>query len=112
MTGELKNLPRLGDDALGPCSICGKVMLEAGMPVFYRLTVQYCAIDRAAVQERLGLALQMGGGNDGLALAAIMGSRTDPVAVMGSGSGSLCMSCAQDNPALIGALHSVLEESA
>ena len=35
----LKDLPRLGDEALGPCAICSRVLLGTGSPSFYRLRV-------------------------------------------------------------------------
>ena len=95
MTDDLlKDLPRLGDEALGPCAGCGKVMLGTGLPVFYRITVQHCGVDAKAIQRHVGLAQMMGGGPDGLHLAAIMGPGEKKVVELGKGAVNVCHQCA------------------
>lgn len=97
----LNDLPRLPEEALGPCARCGKVMLASGMPIFYRLTVEHCGIDARAVQEKVGLAMMMGGGEAGLALAGIMGPGRDPVVVLDAGAVNVCMACAIESVELL-----------
>lgn len=100
MTDALKNLPRLGEEALGPCACCGKLMLEAG-PIFYRVTVKQCGIDAKAVQQRIGLGMMLGGGAAGLALAGVMGSQERPVVVVDDATANICLNCATTGPSHI-----------
>ena len=93
MADELTSLPRLGEDTLGPCADCGKVMLASGAPLFYRITVQQCGIDKQEVQRHVGLAMTMGGGADGLALAGALGPTVKPVIEMQKAVGNICMLC-------------------
>lgn len=97
MTDHLKNLPRLGDQALGPCASCGKLMLETG-PIFYRVTVKQCGIDAKAVQRHVGLGMMLGGGEAGLALAAVMGPQEKPVVVINESTANICLHCATEGP--------------
>lgn len=108
----LADLPRLGDEALGPCALCDKVILATGMPIFYRLTVQHCGVDAKAVQQRVGLAMAMGGGEGGLALSGIMGARKAPVVEMSKGQVNVCMACAQAHPSLLIARGAAIEGGA
>jgi hypothetical protein len=78
----LDELPRLGDEALGPCAITRKPILAGGSPLFYRITIQQCGIDAQAVRERAGLALMLGGGRDGLVLSGVMGAHKPPVVII------------------------------
>jgi hypothetical protein len=99
MNEELKNLPRLGEDAMGPCAMCGTQLLGTGLPLFYRLEAQRCGIDAKEVQRHVGLAMTMGGGRGGLALASVMGPGVKPVVVMAKPAPfNVCTQCAQNNP--------------
>jgi len=106
----LADLPRLGAEAAGPCVLCHKPILATGLPIFYRLTVQHCGIDAAALQQHVGLGMMLGGGADGMALADVMGAHKPPVVVMSSGTVNLCLKCAQDQPAAFSFLHQAIEE--
>lgn len=64
---------------MGPCAICNRQLLETGLPIFNRFTVQQCGIDGSEVRKHVGLAMQMGGGVNGLALAGVLGPRVEPV---------------------------------
>lgn len=91
----LKDLPRLGDEALAECMCCNRLILATEIPVFYRVTVQQCGVDKQVVDQRVGLAMQLGGGRDGLALSAIMGAHKKPVVVMSSPKPqNVCQRCA------------------
>lgn len=79
---ELSNLPRLGEDAMSPCVGCGRQLLETGLPIFNRITIEQCGIDGNAVRQHVGLALAMGGGRDGLILADVLGPGVKPVVVV------------------------------
>lgn len=94
----LDNEKKLGVDAMGPCHICKRQLLATGLPIFYRVQVSQCALDRTEIQRHVGLAMTMGGGADGLALAGILGPKVEPVAVMFEGATvNVCASC-QNGP--------------
>lgn len=94
----LRDLARLGDDALGPCAFCQRVMLGTEVPIFYRITIQHCGIDRKAVRQRVGLAQFFGGGQNGLVLSGVMGSHDKPVVEIGRATINVCLTCAQEHP--------------
>ena len=95
MPDPLADLPRLSDDAMGPCIVCKRQLLETEVPLFYRLDVKQCGIDAAEVNRHVGLAMSMGGGRDGLVLAGVMGPGVKPVVVMNSADGvNVCHNCA------------------
>ena len=97
MTDPLKDLPRLGDEAMSPCVICQRQLLAAELPIFFRVDASQCGLDRQEINRHVGLAMTMGGGTDGLALASIMGPRVEPVIVMDKISTfNVCHSCAVD----------------
>ena len=98
---DFANLPRHGDEALGPCALCQRVMLDTGMPIFYRLTVRQCGVDRKAVNERVGLAMMLGGGQQGIILSGVMGPGTKPVVEVSSHDTNICMPCMQKYPELM-----------
>lgn len=91
----LDDLPKLPVEAMSPCIRCRRQLLETGLPLFYRFTVQRCGIDARPVRRTIGLAEAMGGGTDGLALAHIMGPRNDPIVVMNDWAAvNVCNDCA------------------
>lgn len=93
---ELQELERKSAEAMGPCVICGKQQLETGLPLFYRVTVEQCGIDMQAVRQHVGLAMTLGGGETGLALAGVMGAQQDPVVVMNRHTANICATCAME----------------
>lgn len=71
-------------------------MLAGQLPLFLRLDLNRCGIDKGEVDKRVGLAMTMGGGAAGLALAGIMGPRCEPVVITDSHPGlNVCMPCAE-----------------
>lgn len=52
------------------CSICGKKIMHAGLPLFWRVTVERFGVDTGAVRRQAGLAMMLGSP----ALASVMGS--------------------------------------
>jgi hypothetical protein len=93
----LAQLPRLDDEALGPCAGCGRVMLGTGFPLFYRLRVRRCGIDANEVRRHVGLAASIAPGTTGLALAAIMGPGVKPVVIMDEFKDiNVCNACADN----------------
>lgn len=93
---------RHDSSAMGPCFLCGRQILATGVPVFYRVNVEQCGVDMNEVRQHVGLAMAMGGGADGLALAEIMGPRRQPVVVLGEGTQNICQQCAADRvPAIM-----------
>jgi len=56
------------------CARCKKAFGAAGMPFFYRVTVQAYKVDVAAIQRQDGLSASMGGHN---LLADVMGPNQD-----------------------------------
>lgn len=75
MTKELSGLSRLGIEAMGPCHACGRQLLETEVPVFYRVQASQCAIDAIEIRKHVGLAMAMGGGAGGFALAGGYGGQ-------------------------------------
>ena len=113
MADALADLPRLPDEALGPCACCGQVMLRTAVPIFYRVRVQYCGVDLTAINERAGLAQVIAGGRRehlaaGMALAGVMGPGQPPVIIMDSGEVNVCMACALKQPDVLGVLGQAL----
>lgn len=53
-----------------PCCICNKGVMNQGIPIFLRITVERFGVDRAAVDRAHGMELMMGGN---ALLANIMG---------------------------------------
>ena len=101
----LRDLPRLGDEALSPCMICRRPITGTGRPVFYRLNVQYCGLHAKAIMERGGLAMMLGS----IVLADAMGAHAAPVVEMTRGTANLCLSCAQESIERVALVHQVLE---
>lgn len=92
----LASLPRLSEEAMGPCAICERQMLETGLPLFMRVEAKRCGIDAKEVQRHFGLAMSMGGGTAGLVLAGVMGPGVKPVIVMDAPETfNVCTRCAQ-----------------
>lgn len=60
-----------------PCAICGKGMMHAGLPLFYRVKVESMGIDMKAVQRQAGAEMMMGGGVAGAKLASVLGPNPD-----------------------------------
>lgn len=95
----LKDLPRLSDEAMGPCAMCKRQLLETELPLFYRITAARCGIDGNEVRRHVGLAQAIAPGADGLALAGVLGPGVKPVVVMNdAGTFNVCQRCAQKNP--------------
>ncbi len=82
MVYPLKDLERLGEDAMAPCVVCHRQLLETGLPVFFRIEAKQCGLDGQEIKKHVGLAMAMGGGVDGLNLAGVLGPRVMPVIVM------------------------------
>ena len=99
----LAGLERLGSEALEPCMVCQRHLLEIGAPIFYRLRVQQCGIEANAVKRHVGLAMAMGGGESGLVLASALGPQEKPVVVINTGTKNVCYHCALDKPDIVAA---------
>jgi len=99
---ELDKLPHLPVEAMGPCIACGRQLLATELPIFFRISAKQCGIDGSAVRQHVGLAMSMGGGADGLALAGILGPRVEPVIVMDEITAfNVCHGCATDGVGLL-----------
>lgn len=96
----LAKLPRLGEEVLGECMSCGKLMLETGTIVFYRVTVQQCGIDPKEIGRHAGLAMSMGGGAEGLALASVLGPGVKPAVEIAKGTANVCLQCLSAHPTI------------
>lgn len=58
MTPELKRLPGLKAREIGR-TVTGAGVAEQG-PIFYRVTVEQCGLDRSAIQRQAGLEMMVG----------------------------------------------------
>lgn len=62
---------------LKPCAICGKGVIHAGVPLFYRVKLEHMGVDLNAVQRIAGMEMMFGGGVAGVTLARVMGPDPD-----------------------------------
>lgn len=60
-----------------PCAICGRGMMHAGVPLFFRVKIEHMGVDLKAVERTAGLEMMFGGGVAGAKLARIMGPDPD-----------------------------------
>ncbi len=85
-----------------PCAVCGRGVAHAGVPLFYRVTVQAMGIDGKAVQRRHGLELVFGGGQPGAVLADVMGPDENIAVPMEEPNQMLiCQPCALESRPLL-----------
>lgn len=75
------------------CALCRRKIMESGLPLFWRVTIELFGIDVAAAKRQDGLAAMLGSS----ALASVMGTdddlakpMMDPVKI------SVCESCCTD----------------
>ena len=94
MDAEIRNMPGLKEKDLAPCAACGN---HHKAPVFYRVTLENCAFDLAAVQRQIGLGMVMGGN---AAIARVMGPDDDMAKVVDKTTKILCLQCALETPIL------------
>jgi hypothetical protein len=79
-----------------PCAICGKGLMHAGVPLFYRVKVESMGVDLNAVRRHSGLEQFFGGRQLGAILADVMGPNPDIAKPMIEDQPALlvCQSCA------------------
>lgn len=82
------------------CGMCGDKVLSAGLPMFWRVTVERFGIDLNAVQRQQGLTMMMGG-NAGIAAAMGLDEEMakhiiDPIAL------TICEPCCTKNICVAG----------
>lgn len=75
---------------LQPCAGCGKGVMHAGSPVFYRATISPMVVNLQAVRRQHGLETMLGSP----ALAHVMGSQEDLAAATSTITACVCMDCA------------------
>lgn len=73
------------------CANCGKGMLHAGSPFFYRAELSLLHINASAVQRQHGLETMMGGNGP---IATALGPNEDLAQAINTISILLCSSCA------------------
>lgn len=71
MRDEIKNLPGLKAREIGK-TVTGAGIAAQG-PIFYRVTVEQCGLDRDAIQRQAGLEMMVGNA----AIAAVLGPDED-----------------------------------
>lgn len=76
MSVDLKSLPGLKAHEIGK-TVTGRGVAEQG-PIFYRVTVEQCGLDRNAIQRQAGLELMLGSP----ALASAMGPNEDVAKIL------------------------------
>lgn len=86
---------------LSTCAVCGKKLLHAGLPLFWRVTIERFGIDIGAVRRLDGLAAMLGSPQ----LASIMGPDEDMAKpVMDSVRLVMCDPCAVERDLPVAAL--------
>lgn len=94
---------------LKPCALCGKGVLHAGLPLFYRVKAETMGVDARAVRQVQGLETMLGS----VALARVMGPDPDvakPI-VDDVGAVLICQPCAMQ-PTLVILLAGLSQEAA
>jgi hypothetical protein len=71
MSIDLKSLPGLKANEIGK-TVTGRGVAEQG-PIFYRVTVEQCGLDRDAISRQAGLEMMLGSP----VLASVMGPNED-----------------------------------
>lgn len=64
------------------CTVCGGKITAAGVPLFYRVTIERFGIDLRAVRRQSGLAQFLGGSPQAVAIAEAMGPDEDMAQAM------------------------------
>ena len=98
MNHDISALPGLKETDLETCALCGK---HHEAPVFYRVTIDHCAFDGAAMKRQIGLGMMMGGNAH---IAQALGPNEDMAKIVSSERKTVCLACAMSTPlaALIG----------
>jgi len=78
---------------LRPCANCGKGVMHAGNPIFYRVKVETFGVDCNAVQRQAGLEMMLGGH---AGLANVMGPDDDMASLVCENIRIFCSSCMLD----------------
>jgi hypothetical protein len=87
---------------LKPCIFCGKGMMHAGGIAFYRLTLERCVVNIAAVQRAAGLEQMLGGH---ALLANVMGPNEDLAKIIPDPAVCLvCDDCACGRSTIVAAI--------
>ena len=77
-------------EEMKPCALCGKGMMHAGVPLYYRVRVEHFGVDLTAVQQTVGLEMMMGN----VAIARAMGPDPDIGVLLGEPQQALiCQPC-------------------
>lgn len=77
---------------LKPCACCGKGIMHAGTPVFYRVKIESLCVDVGAVKRQHGLEMMMGNA----AIAFHMGPQEDLAKVIDQREALICLQCATE----------------
>jgi hypothetical protein len=83
---------------LRQCALCKQGVMHAGVPLFWRVSLQRMGVDMAAVRREAGLEMMLGGH---VALARIMGPNEDIAAPIGeSVEIVVCETCAAEQTSI------------
>ena len=74
-----------------PCAMCGKGMMHAGAPFFYRAEVSQMVVDLGAVQRQHGLEMMLGNAS---ALASALGPNETLAQAFNTRTVCICSDCA------------------
>ena len=81
------------------CSLCRKAIGHTGLPLFWRVKIEYFGIDMRALQRQQGLGLMIGG-----ALAMHMGPDEDMAKLIHETTLTVCETCAAERDLPVAAL--------
>lgn len=103
----VRNMPGIKEgelDAYGPCPVCRQPLLTKGI-TFYEVTIRRAALDRGALERRIGLGMMLGGHQT---IARIMGPDEDLAKVF---AGPVKVAVHEDCAATVGHLLELWPES-
>lgn len=89
---------RAGD--FKPCALCGKGVMHAGVPLFYRIRIETMGVDLEATRRADAMERYMGGA---VALARVFEDPDIAITIVPEATALVCQSCAIE-PSLIAIL--------
>jgi hypothetical protein len=90
---DIDKLPGIKQCEIRPCVVCSKGVAHAGHPLFYRITIEQCGLDRGAIQRQTGLEVMLG---DHALLANVMGPNEDMAKILSKKDNLwICIRCTE-----------------
>lgn len=83
-------------DEIQNCCVCNKGLAHDNSPLFYKIKLETMGLDRVGIQQTHGLEQFFGGGEQGAALASVMGANPDIASLIDMSTKLICSTCFLD----------------